>query len=215
MTTALLFDLDGTLVDSLADLHTATNLLLAEQRRPPIEVEQARLAVGHGAKALIAKIWRETGTPASEADLVTLHRDFLRLYAPIATDRTRPYPGVVAALEALAGHPMGVVTNKPEAPARRILAHLDLMRFFGAVVGGDTLPVRKPDPAPLRLAMRQLGAADAIMVGDSRTDVDAARNAGVPVVAVTWGYDRGELDADAVISRGEDLPGVVSRLIAR
>lgn len=208
---AVLFDLDGTLVDSLPDLHDATNELLARHRRPAIDREQARLAVGHGAKALIARIWQETGEPATEAELAAMHQEFLAIYRPIATRRTRPYPGVHEVLEALAGagYPLGVVTNKPEDPTHDILRHLDLARWFGAVVGGDTTPEKKPHPAPVVEAMRRLSVDRATLVGDSRADVGAARAAGIGVIGVSWGYDRGRLDADHVIDHLSELPHIL------
>lgn len=209
---AVLFDLDGTLIDSVPDLHLTANALLAAHDRAPIDEEQARMAIGHGARALIRQVWSETGTPASEAELDRLYHQFLVLYRPLATVNTRPYPGVLATLDRLADRPLAIVTNKPEAPARAILDHLGLTARFGAILGGDSLPTRKPEPGMLHEALRQLGAPTGVVVGDSEVDVAAARSAGLPVIGVSWGYARGALDADAVIDRFDALPAALDAL---
>lgn len=219
MNAAVLFDLDGTLVDSAPDLARALSLLLDEHGRPPVSEAEVRRMIGQGARVLVARVWSATGEPLEPDRIEPLYRRFVALYTPIALDRTRPYPEVVDTLAGLhRTHPLAVVTNKPERAARAVLEGLDLARWFGAVVGGDTLDVRKPDPAPLRWALRQLGhTGPAVMVGDSSADVRAAAAAGVPSIAVRWGYADApvdELGAGAIVSRMGELPGTMARLLA-
>lgn len=213
---ALLFDLDGALVDSAPDLWRAMNHVLAQNDRQPLALERVRHLVGHGARALLARglfgdenAQPPGGDPAFEAAVTS----FLDFYRDHLTDHSRPFPGVPETLAALAGEgfAMAVVTNKPEYLARAMLAQLDLGRHFAAVVGGDTLPTRKPDPEPLFHALRQLGLApdDGVMAGDSETDLLAARNAGIPVILFSYGYNRGvdvrELGPDRVADRFDQL----------
>jgi len=146
---------------------------------------------------------------------------YLAIYAELPADPASLYPGVDDTLRRLVadGHALGLCTNKPEAISRALLDGLGLGGLFGAVVGGDTLPRRKPDPAPLLLALRHLGASPAqgAMIGDSANDIQAARAAGLPVVAVSYGYARmpvADLGADHVIDRFADLPAALDRLAA-
>ena len=211
---AILFDLDGTLVDSAADLQDALNALLAEEGLAPLDLQAVKGMVGDGVAKLV-----ERGLTARGAGLDRLPARvarFMELYEPNAARLTRPYPLVAETLESLRqrGLRLAVVTNKPHAATMRILGALDLARFFDAVVGGDTLGRRKPDPAPLLHAMRALDAAPAetLMVGDNHHDVAAARAAGVPVAVVAYGYARkpaAELGADRVL----DSFAAVRRLV--
>lgn len=189
---AILFDLDGTLVDSAPDLAATMNVLLERRGRRRLTLDDVRHMVGQGAKVLMERGMAATGEPASARDIDRMFDEFLAYYNQHIADESRVFPGVREALERLtdAGCALAVCTNKPEWPARRLLEELDLDGYFGAVVGGDTLKVRKPDPEHLFECVRQLGTPPgrAIMVGDSRTDVDAARAAALPVVAVTFGY---------------------------
>jgi len=189
---AILFDLDGTLVDSAADLRDALNALLAEEGLAPLDLQAVKDMVGDGVARLV-----ERGLTARGAGLDRLPARvarFMELYEPNAARLTRPYPQVAETLESIRkrGLRLAVVTNKPHAATMRILEALDLAGFFDAVVGGDTLSRRKPDPAPLRHAMRALDAAPAatLMVGDNHHDVAAARAAGVPVAVVAYSYGR-------------------------
>ena len=201
---AILFDLDGTLVDSAGDLRDALNALLAEEGLAPLDLQAVKGMVGDGVAKLV-----ERGLTARGAGLDRLPARvarFMELYEPNAARLTRPYPLVAETLESLRqrGLRLAVVTNKPHAATMRILEALDLARFFDAVVGGDTLSRRKPDPAPLLHAMRALDAAPAetLMVGDNHHDVAAARAAGVPVAVVAYGYGgrpAAELGADRVL----------------
>ncbi len=187
-------DLDGTLVDTARDLCGALDTVLAELDLPALPFAEARLLVGRGALALLERGLARAGAPPARHDPAHLRDRFLAVYGDRLTHASRPYPGVPETLAALAdrGHPLAVCTNKPEGLARRLLAELDLARAFGdAVVGSDTFPYRKPDARTLEAAVRRAGGAPgraAVLVGDSRTDVETARNAGAPVVLVTYGY---------------------------
>ena len=193
---AAIFDLDGTLVDSAPDIHAAANIVLAAEDLPPLTLEEARSFIGAGAPVFIERM-SAARLPAPDPDRsAVMLRHFLELYEG-AVHLTRPYPGVIAVLERLAaeGWAMGLCTNKPEGPTRAVLGHFDLDRFFPAVVGGDSLPVRKPDPTPLRHVVTTLGAATPLYVGDSETDAATAQAAGVPFALFTGGYRQTPVEA--------------------
>jgi phosphoglycolate phosphatase len=216
---AILFDLDGTLVDSAPDLARTMNVLLERRGRRPLTLDDVRHMVGQGAKVLMERAMAATGEPASARDIDRMFDEFLAYYNHHIADESRPFPGVREALERLteAGCAMAVCTNKPEWPSRRLLEELGLDGYFGAIVGGDTLAVRKPDPGHLHECIRRVGAAPgrAIMVGDSRTDVDAARAAAVPVVAVTFGYTPqpvATFGPDVLIDHFDELWAALDRL---
>ena len=218
----IVFDLDGTLVDSAPDLARALNRVLAEEGLPEVEPASVRSMVGEGAARTIARGFAAAGRPIADPPPERLRLRFLDFYADGLADSTRPWPGAVDALEALAagGRRLAICTNKPEGLSRTLLEALDLARFFRAVLGGDSLPVRKPDPRHLAEAVRRAGGdpARAAMVGDSAADVDAARAAGVPAVVVTFGYTRipaRELGADACIDAFEELIPALSGLERR
>lgn len=200
----VLFDLDGTLVDSLPGLTAATNRLLGELDRPALATEQVRSLLGHGARALLAGAARLTGGPFSS--------DPYPRYVELCLDplETLPFPGIEALLDRLAGRPLGVVTNKPEGPARALLDRLGWTDRFAVVVGADSLSTRKPDPAGLLHALSITGGTpeDAVYVGDSDVDVEVARRAGMPSIGVTWGYGdpRG---ADTVLDDVDRLAAVL------
>lgn len=219
MAPVLLCDLDGTLVDTVADLTVALNRLLAERGLPPLGEGTVRRLVGRGAARLVARGLDAAGGPVSDDELAPLVHRFLEIYeaAPAAT--SRPYPGVVECLERLAaeGWRLGVVTNKPQAPSEAILQALGLGRFFEAVAGGDRFPVRKPDGGHIRATLELMGAAPAraALVGDSETDLAAGRDAGVPVVLVDYGYSEvpaARLGPERVISGFGELPQVLAEL---
>lgn len=207
---AYLFDLDGTLLDTAPDIMGALNAALAAASLPPVDEALTRHWVGHGSRVLIEQALRFHGAPeriANESEMVRLRDVFIDHYGKHLSDATIVYPGVRDALTRLraGGAQLGVVTNKYEGLSIGALKAADLLQFFGVLVGGDTLPERKPDPAPALFALSQLGCtpADALFVGDSGTDVETARAAGCPVVCVRDGYNHGipadELGADAVI----------------
>ncbi len=222
--TTVVFDLDGTLVDSAPDLAEAVSEVLQAQGRRDVSLEETRGFVGQGAKVLLERAWAATGEPLADGDeaaLEALYQAFLEAYHPRVARLSRPFPGAVAVLEHLAGagHALGLCTNKPAAPTRTLLQRLDLARYFGdAVVGGDSLPTRKPDPAPVHEVLRRCGGQPeaAVLVGDSPTDVQAAQAAGIAVVAVPWGYRDVPVDAmgaDLVIGAFEDLPAALRSLL--
>jgi phosphoglycolate phosphatase len=201
---AVLFDLDGTLVDSARDLMEGLNRLLTERGLRTMDLDEVKGMIGDGVLKLV-----ERGLAAAEADpseAQALVPRFLELYEGNAARFTRPYPGAEAVLSRLAeaGLLLGLVTNKPYAATCEILDSLALSRFFGVVVGGDSLPERKPHPAPLLSAAERLGVSpsETLMIGDNHHDVSAARGAGMAVVAVTWGYSHvphDQLGADRLI----------------
>ena len=183
----IVFDLDGTLIDSAPDIHAAANKVLVAEGLPEITLPQARGYVGHGAPVFIQRMRADLGL--GEDRQAPLLAAFLELYES-AVHLTEPYPGVVAVLESLKveGHRLGVCTNKPIGPTRAVLAHLGLAQFFDVVLGGDSLPVRKPDPAPLLAAFDALGEGRGVYVGDSEVDAETAERAGVPFFLFTQGY---------------------------
>ena len=183
---ALLFDLDGTLVDSAMGIAVALSVMASERGGHAIRAEQVRPLLSRGASELVST---SLGPLAGDgaADLATFRQHLSRVPA----DPAMIYPGVVSALIRLAdfGMPMAIVTNKPESLARQLLDALDLARFFKVVVGGDTLSAAKPDPAPLRHALAELGHdGAAIMIGDSEIDAAAAAAATIPFVLYIGGY---------------------------
>jgi phosphoglycolate phosphatase len=210
------FDLDGTLADTAPDLAAALNHSLTALGREPVPAESVRHLVGHGARALLRRGLAATGE-ASEELVERGFPLFLEYYEANICAGTRLYPGLESALGDLAvrGVALAICTNKQEALTHRLLDALGWQNRFDAVVGGDTLPVRKPDPAPLREAIRRAGGGRAAFVGDSIVDADTAHAAGIPFIAVSFGFsDRpvDELGADAVIDDYGELMGVLEGL---
>ena len=216
---AVVFDLDGTLVDTAPDLHAHLNALLAELGRGPASLEAVRLMVGDGSRVLIQRTLAATGGPPNDAELDELVRRFIARYTAKPLRLSAVYPGVRGALDALAarGVRLGVCTNKPQLPTDRLLELLGMAGRFGSAIGGDALPVRKPDGGHLRAVLERLGVEPtaAVMVGDSTNDVLAARALGVPCVVVDFGYTTvppHELGADAVIGHFDQLLPTLERL---
>jgi phosphoglycolate phosphatase len=189
---ALIFDLDGTLVDTAPDLHAATNHVLSTLKRRSISMDDVRAFVGHGARALIARGCEATGDPVDARAIETLYQEFIIYYASHIAAHSKPYPGLLAFLDRAqdSGLALGVCTNKLESLSNLLLDALDMKKYFGSVVGPDTTGVAKPDPKPFYESVSRLGQVPnaAIMFGDSETDIRTAQNAGVPVVAVSFGY---------------------------
>lgn len=202
MTSPLLFDLDGTLIDSLADIAASANHLRVSYGLQPVASEAARSWVGDGVFALMERCLAELG-PLDPIRDEAWNR-YSEHHFEQCTRLVRPYPGVSACLAQwqAVGHPMAVVTNKPTRFVTRILDHLQLTDFFPAVVCGDTLPVKKPDPEPVREALRRLGnpPGTATMVGDSVQDLRAGKAAGVRTAAALFGFS----DEEALRREGAD-----------
>ncbi len=213
---AAIFDLDGTLVDSAPDIHAAANRVLAAHALPPLTLDETRSFIGAGAPVFVERMAAARLAAPDPARTEAMLVGFLEAYEG-AVALTRPYPGVVPVLERLAaaGWRLGLCTNKPEAPTHGVLAHFGLARFFAAVVGGDSLPVRKPDPAPLRHVVTALGAARPVFVGDSETDAATARAAGLPFALFTRGYRLSPVAAlphDFAFDDWDALPGWLESL---
>ena len=210
---AWLFDLDGTLADTAPDLQASLQHTLRSFDYPPTELELIRGFVGAGARATIERALDFHGVPLTEAPVDEMFAAFLDHYSAEPVANSRLFKGADALLAGLAARQrvLACVTNKPEQLARAVLAGLGISRYFATVIGGDTLTQRKPHAAPLLEACRRLGASvdEAVMIGDSRTDVDAARNAGIPVVCVTFGYPGDllpeDLGADALVESLDTL----------
>jgi len=209
----ILFDLDGTLIDSAPDIRSAINDVLKQANLPEVTLEQTREFIGDGVTQLVQRAFTAIGIPLHAAAL-SLYRDrYLRAYEARLANETRPYPGVPQTLRALrwAGWRLAICTNKPIAATQGVLQQLGLDAYFEATAGGDSFPVRKPDPRHLlaTLATLDVTADQAIMVGDSENDVAAARGANIPIVVMSYGYHRGSLadiDADLVLDDFDALP---------
>jgi phosphoglycolate phosphatase len=212
----LIFDLDGTLVDSEPDLRAALNEMLRERGRPPLSPRQVRRMIGDGATALVARALAAAG--AGQSDAAALPR-FLELYEANATRLTRPYPGVPETLAALrrGGYRTAICTNKPQRATIAVLQGLGLAALFDGVAGGDRFAVRKPEPGHLQGLIDELGghAERAAMIGDNENDAAAARGAAVPLLLMRYGYTRVDLEAlaaDAVLDHFSELPAALRRL---
>lgn len=216
----LLFDLDGTLADTAADLCNTLNVILELHGRERVPQERVRHLVGGGARLLLERGFRETGEPASDALLDRSFHEFLDYYDHHIADHTKLWPGVREQLDLLTerGALMAVCTNKVEGLSRKLLEMLSIDHYFPVVIGGDTLPVKKPDPEHLFEAIRRLGGENvhSVMVGDSETDVHAAKNARLPSICVTFGYTRvpvAELGAEATIDHFDQFPAALAKTL--
>lgn len=204
---ALIFDLDGTLIDSKRDLIHSVNAMLEELGREQLHEGTISGYIGHGAPQLVG---RALGESATEAERERAVKFFLGYYEDHKMDSTCAYPGVPEALEQLATFPMAILTNKPVRISRRILEALGLAKYFRAVYGGNSFETKKPDPLGAKAILREFGAApgEAILIGDSEVDVQTARNAGTLAVAVNYGFgmhDRARHPADLYLDRLTDL----------
>ena len=213
---AIVWDLDGTLVDSAPDLATALNTVLDMRGFFTLSLGEVRKMIGNGVPKLVERGFNAVGVRPDAAQLDELVALFVPQYKACATDNTLPYPGVIEALQEIHSMniPMGVCTNKPEAFTRQILDGLGLSGYFSSVVGGDSTSARKPDPEPVLACLRGLVAepASSLMIGDSVHDVHAAHAAGVMIGVVPWGYRSApveDLGADFVLSDVTALPGMI------
>lgn len=198
-----IFDLDGTLVDTAPDLLTSVNWLLSREQRRALGEEELRRIIGHGAKNLITRAFAMTGDEVSGFEVEMLYRAFLKNYAGNIAQKSCPYQGVPEALADLKakGFALGVLTNKPHEPTLLLLEELGLSSYFDAIWGQGKRPYLKPDPRLFPEIVAELGGGPAVMIGDSKTDVETARAAGAPVVLVSYGYTQEPamiLGADAV-----------------
>lgn len=217
MSHLIVFDLDGTLVDTAPDLVGALNASLALEDLAPISLEVTRNLVGAGVRALIERGIAHHGhalTPERSQELVS---HFMNYYAVNIANESRPYPGVIDALHDLKsqGWRFAVCTNKPEKLARQLIAELKMTHWFEAICGGDSFVFHKPDPRHLTETIVLAGGGKAIMVGDSRTDVDTARAAGIPVIGVSFGYTdvpMRDLRPDVLIEHFDVFADAVHRL---
>jgi phosphoglycolate phosphatase len=204
---ALIFDLDGTLIDSKQDLIRSVNVMLRELGRGELEEETISGYIGHGAPQLVARALGKSGTDEERERALKF---FLAHYELHKLDTTRAYPGVAETLERLASVPMAVLTNKPVRVSKRILEAMGLAKYFRAIYGGNSFETKKPDPLGATTILRELGvkSQEALMVGDSEVDVQTARNAGMWAAAVNYGFgvhDRTAHPADIYLNEFDEL----------
>jgi phosphoglycolate phosphatase len=218
----VVFDLDGTLIETAPDLVAALNHVLAGEGLPPVPYDEGRNMVGGGARVMVERGVKAHGRVLPATDMERMVKDFIAHYASHIADQSRPFDGVEAVLERLAsdGCRLAVCTNKLEWLSLRLLDALGLSARFAAICGADTFGVTKPDPRILHETIARAGGdpARAIMIGDSITDITTARNASIPVIAVDFGYTEipvAELKPDRVISRFADLPEAIFGLLQR
>jgi phosphoglycolate phosphatase len=219
-TRIVVFDLDGTLVDTAPDLINALNFVLDREGLPPVPLHQARNMIGAGARRLIERGLELEGRTAGFDDITRLTDDFIDHYAAHIADLSRPFEGLESALDDLGalGYRFAVCTNKLEWLSKLLLDQLGLSSRFAAICGADTFGVSKPDPAILQQTIARAGGelAQAVMVGDAGPDIGVARRAGVPVIGVEFGYTEvaiADLKPDRVIKHMDELPGAVQSLM--
>jgi phosphoglycolate phosphatase len=212
----IVFDLDGTLIDTAPDLIATLNLTLGREGMAPVPYAEARKMIGGGARGMIEKALVAEGRADVKADLDRMFGDFVAHYAAHIADHSRPFPLLEATLDRLAadGYRLAVCTNKLEWLSVRLLDTLNLTRHFAAICGQDTFGMQKPDPEVLRRTIAKAGGAPdrAIMVGDSGTDVRTARAAALPVIAVTFGYSEVPIETlqpDRLISSYGELAAAI------
>ena len=213
----LVFDLDGTLVDSVMDLRAALNEVLRERGHRALSRAEVKHMIGDGVPTLVARALAASGADPAEAPMA-LPR-FLEIYEANPTQLSRPYPGVPETLATLRrrGYRTAICTNKPQQATLAVMQGLDLLPLFDGIAGGDRFPVRKPHPGHLLQLIAELGARPeaSAMIGDNENDAAAAHSAAVPLVLVRYGYARVEpesLAADALLDHFSELPGALERL---
>src|SRR5271169_6504220 len=218
----VVFDLDGTLVDTAPDLINALNHVLDREGLPPVPLQSARNMIGAGARRLIERGLELEGRSPGVEEITRMTADFIDYYAVHIADLSRPFEGLESALDDLGmlGYRFAVCTNKLEWLSKLLLDRLGLSSRFSAICGADTFGVSKPDPAILQQTVARAGGqiSSTIMVGDAGTDIGVARRAGVPVIGVSFGYTEvpiAELKPDRLIHHMRDLPGAVGELNSR
>jgi phosphoglycolate phosphatase len=217
----IVFDLDGTLIDTAPDLIDTLNVVFAREGLPPVAYQTARNLIGGGARAMIARGIEAEGRVLDPPKIEKMFDDFIAYYSTHVADRSQPFPGLIDALDALAatGYRFAVCTNKLERLSVLLLEKLKLAGRFAAICGQDTFGIQKPDPEILRRTIAAAGGNPqrAIMIGDSLTDIRTARAAGVPVIAVDFGYSDGpvsEFGPDQVISHFAQLPAAIDAIFS-
>ena len=217
----VVFDLDGTLVDTAPDLIDTLNVILARHDVAPVAFNEARTMIGAGVKPLLQRGLASKSVQLPPEDIDRLYAEYLEVYAAHIADGAKAFPGLERALDALAAHGcrLAVCTNKLEWLSVKLLKMLGLAQRFAAICGQDTFTMRKPDPDMLRLTIVRAGGdtGHAVMVGDSMTDIATARAAAVPVIAVDFGYSDtppAQLGADRLISHFDALPAAVTALVS-
>ena len=203
---AVVFDLDGTLIDSAPDLRAALNRLLARHGLPALDAAAVQSMIGDGAKVLVTRAFAAYQRQAAADDF----KAFLADYEANSMVETKVYPGIEAALKAIqaAGHPLAVCTNKGVAVSRVILQSLGLLKYLPVVIGGDSTGYRKPDPRHLQAALAALEAREAVMIGDHENDIAAARGLAIPSIFVSWGY--GAATGSYTANSAAELPGIIA-----
>ena len=217
----VVFDLDGTLADTAPDLTATLNAILSGEGLPAVPLAEARQMIGHGARVMLERGIEAAGLEVTPDRLDELYRRFLVHYADHLCVQSELFPGVVEALDRLEeqGFRFAVCTNKVEAHSAKLLEALGIAHRFAAICGRDTFPYVKPDPRHLTLTIAKAGGHvdEAVMIGDSRTDIVTAQAAGVPVVAVPFGYTDVPVESlapDLIIDHFDELPAAVSRVLA-
>ena len=218
----VLYDLDGTLIDSAKDMQVAVSRVLADHGLPPVSEDDVRIFMGQGSKVTMNKAFTKYGKTLDDEALSATTAEFVRYYEADPVGHTTAFAGVAEVVRHFGklGLKQGVCTNKFERPSRMILEHLKLMPPITDLAGADTFPVRKPDPRHILMLLERMGRTPdrAVMIGDSIHDVEAAHAAGLPAVLVSWGYTTkpaSELGAEAVIERFDALPQALERLAGR
>lgn len=218
----IVFDLDGTLIDTAPDLMNALDAAISAAGMEPVNRTTMRGYTGHGGRAMLERAFALASRPLPVSERERLLAIFLEHYTAAMPGDSRPFPGVLDAMDRLAeaGHPLAICTNKMESLARRLLASLELTDRFAAICGADTFEWRKPDPRHLMHTITKAGGDPSygVMVGDTRTDIDAAKAAGLPVVAVSFGYSPEPLapmEPSVIIHHYDELtPALADRLLA-
>jgi phosphoglycolate phosphatase len=216
----VVFDLDGTLVDTAPDLINALNFILDREGLPPVPLKSARTMIGAGVRRLLERGLEVDGRNAGVEDINRLTDDFIDYYAAHIADASRPFEGLESALDNLQaqGYRFAVCTNKLEWLSKRLLDRLGLSARFAAICGADTFGISKPDPAILQQTVARAGGqlSTAIMVGDAGPDIGVARRAGIPVIGVEFGYTDvpiADLKPDRLIGHMSELPAAVESLM--
>lgn len=220
MNRAVIFDLDGTLIDSLPDVLGALNPVLANAGRRPVTIDEGKLMVGGGAEPLIERAFALTGDPVAPPDVPAYVDEFAVNYQAKPAHLTTIFDGVVPALEELSarGYALGICTNKPHGSALTVLGALGLDRHFSSCIGKAARPFNKPDRRHYDAVAEELGVSpdNSLYIGDSETDVETARNAGVPIILVPFGYSRkpaAELGGDRLIGHFSELAAAIDELL--